>query len=198
MLTYLENEFSISISLDRDALDELGLGPDEPVSIGAKSLNNVKSAQALRLVLDPLELTYCIDGGVVVVTTQEEALTKLSLAVYDVRDLVTEGDYNSLIDIIASTIAPDTWADNGGGVAQIRSLPQRGCLVISQTTTAHGQIGDLLSALRQPAVNPNVNPARSGVSGGGGFGFGGGKGGGGFGGGAGAFAVPDAAVRSMQ
>jgi hypothetical protein len=32
-------------------------------------------------------------------------------------------DFDSLMDLIASTVAPDTWAENGGGEAEMRPFP---------------------------------------------------------------------------
>ncbi|HEX5471961.1 MAG TPA: hypothetical protein VFW73_08740, partial [Lacipirellulaceae bacterium] len=58
-------------------------------------------------------------------------------------------DFDSLIDLITSTVATDTWAENGGGQAEIRPFPTNLSLVISQTQAVHEQIADLLSQLRR-------------------------------------------------
>ncbi|MEO1495598.1 MAG: hypothetical protein AAFV43_00440 [Planctomycetota bacterium] len=58
-------------------------------------------------------------------------------------------DFDSLIDLIVSTVASDTWAENGGGTAEIRSFPTNLSLVISQTQAVHEQIADLLEQLRR-------------------------------------------------
>ncbi len=155
IVAFLSEEYDIPILLDTAALDELGIGTDEPVSI---SVRNIHFGQALRRMLEPLELTYVIDSGVVVVTSEEEALTKLRLAIYDVRDLLLQGDYDSLIEIITATIASDTWAENGGGEAEIRAYPQRGSLVISQTSSVHAEILGLFDALRSTSMDPDAKP----------------------------------------
>src|SRR5690606_6406610 len=46
-------------------------------------------------------------------------------------------DFDSLIDLIISTVAADTWAENGGGEAEIRPFPGNLSLVISQTQAVH-------------------------------------------------------------
>lgn len=153
--TYLSEEHDVPILLDTVALDELGIGADEPVGI---SIRNVRLGQAMRRILEPLELTYVIEGGVLLVTSEEEALSKLTVAVYDVRDLLLQGDYDPLIGIITATIAADTWAENGGGEAEIRAYPQRGSLVISQTTTVHEEIAGLLGAMRAAPLDPDATP----------------------------------------
>lgn len=85
VVDYLRSEYEIEIVLDVTALDELGLGPDEPIQV---NLRNVSLKSALRRMLEPLELTYVIDNEVLLVTTEEEALTKLAVKVYPVADLV--------------------------------------------------------------------------------------------------------------
>jgi general secretion pathway protein D len=58
-------------------------------------------------------------------------------------------DFDSLIDLIVSTVASETWAENGGGEAEIRPFPTNLSLVISQTQAVHEQIADLLEQLRR-------------------------------------------------
>jgi general secretion pathway protein D len=58
-------------------------------------------------------------------------------------------DFDSLIDLIVSTVANETWAENGGGEAEIRPFPTNLSLVISQTQAVHEQIADLLEQLRR-------------------------------------------------
>src|SRR6185295_9313060 len=58
-------------------------------------------------------------------------------------------DFDSLIDLIVSTVSQDTWAENGGGAAEIRPFPTNLSLVISQTQAVHEEIADLLQQLRR-------------------------------------------------
>jgi general secretion pathway protein D len=58
-------------------------------------------------------------------------------------------DFDSLIELITSTIASDTWAENGGGEAEIRAFPTNLSLVVSQTQSVHEEIADLLEQLRR-------------------------------------------------
>ena len=58
-------------------------------------------------------------------------------------------DFDSLIDLITATVANETWAENGGGQAEIRPFPTNLSLVISQTQAVHEQIADLLQQLRR-------------------------------------------------
>ena len=58
-------------------------------------------------------------------------------------------DFDSLIDLIVSTVSTDTWAENGGGEAEIRPFPTNLSLVVSQTQAVHEEIADLLQQLRR-------------------------------------------------
>jgi general secretion pathway protein D len=58
-------------------------------------------------------------------------------------------DFDSLIDLIVSTVATETWAENGGGEAEIREFPTNLSIVISQTQAVHEEIADLLEQLRR-------------------------------------------------
>jgi general secretion pathway protein D len=57
-------------------------------------------------------------------------------------------DFDTLIELITSTIAPDSW-DAVGGPGAVESFPTNLSLVISQTQDVHDQIADLLEQLRR-------------------------------------------------
>ncbi|MBP85394.1 MAG: general secretion pathway protein GspD [Planctomycetaceae bacterium] len=57
-------------------------------------------------------------------------------------------DFDTLIELITSTIQPDTW-DEVGGPGAIEPFPTNLSLVISQTQDVHEQIADLLEQLRR-------------------------------------------------
>jgi hypothetical protein len=202
VVAYLREEFEIEIQIDDQALEDLGIDIATPITT---KLHNISLRSALNLILTELELTYVITDEVLLITTQEEADTRLIVCVYPVRDLIDpqyqptkaekEGgsppEMVPIIDTIISTITYDTWSENGGGEAEIMAL-RPGLLVISQTQDIHEQIRNTLAAIRRGKQfaeqnQPAATPAE--VGGGGGFGwsgFGGEEGGfgnGGFGGG---------------
>jgi general secretion pathway protein D len=57
-------------------------------------------------------------------------------------------DFDTLIELITSTVATDSWEENGGNGA-IEPFPTNLSLVISQTQDVHEQIADLLEQLRR-------------------------------------------------
>jgi hypothetical protein len=144
----LQEEYDIPVQLDKPALEEIGLGADEPITV---KLQNISLLAALRLMLKTKQLTYIIQDEVLLITTPEEAEQDLVTCVYDVRGLIsgTHGKaFDELIDTIVSCVATDTWAENGGGEAEIRPL-KTGLLVISQTRAVHDEIRGLVAAIRQ-------------------------------------------------
>lgn len=56
------------------------------------------------------------------------------------------GKADEIMDIIRSTVEPDSWRETGGGDASIREL--NGQLIVFNTSDSHRQVADLLSQLR--------------------------------------------------
>ena len=69
----------------RAALDEIGISVEEPVTF---SISGISLRSALRLMLQPLQLTYLIQDEVLLITTPEAADQQLLICVYDVREIV--------------------------------------------------------------------------------------------------------------
>lgn len=59
-----------------------------------------------------------------------------------------QADFDTLIDLVVATIAPDTW-DDVGGEGSIQGFPTNLSLVVSNTQDVHEQIADLLEQLRR-------------------------------------------------
>jgi hypothetical protein len=103
------------------------------------------------LILKQLQLTYIIRDEVLLITTLDEAAAHLLTCVYDVRDLIdprSSKSVDDLIDTIVSCVSTQTWSENGGGEAEIKSL-KSGLFVISQTQAVHEEIGGLFAAIRK-------------------------------------------------
>jgi hypothetical protein len=92
-----------------------------------------------------------VRNEVLLITTEEEAERQLVTCVYDVEGLIDEGhpeSLDSLIDSIVTCVATETWAENGGGEAEVRPL-KPGLLVISQTQAVQEEVAGLLAAIRK-------------------------------------------------
>jgi hypothetical protein len=155
----LQQKFHVPMILATKKLEEAGVSPDTPLSISVPTL---PLGSVLRLMLKPVELTFSIRDGVVLITTPEDAEGQLLTRVYPVLDLVTGKrvtspktaaaftvrDYDSLIELIKATVSPDSW-DDVGGPGAIDCLDNAGSLVVSQTYEVQSQVAGLLTALRQ-------------------------------------------------
>jgi hypothetical protein len=148
VVTQLSDEYGIPIQLDRQALEEAGIGTDAPVNV---NLHNITLRSALKLALRHTNLTWVIGDEVLMITTQAEAEKHLDTCVYNIQGLIDDSDpkaVKALIDVICSCVASDSWAVNGGGQAEIRPLPS-GLLVVSHTPAVQEQVSALLSKIRK-------------------------------------------------
>jgi hypothetical protein len=147
VVNLIQEDYGIPIQIDDGALDATGKDPTEPVTV---TLRNISLRSALRLMLKSLQLTYIIRDEVLLITTPEEAEAQLRLCVYNVREFLpdtSDKSMDALIDTIVSCVSTETWAENGGGEAEIRPL-KPGLLVISQTQSVHEEISSLLKSIR--------------------------------------------------
>jgi hypothetical protein len=100
-------------------------------------------------------LDWVIDNETLVILTKDKANQCCVTRVYPARDLVQLPSTNdpgedsaSLIDLITSTIATQSWNDVGGpGTAHY--FTSVGTLVVTQTRDVHDQIERLLVTLRE-------------------------------------------------
>lgn len=223
---------NVNIYADPQGLSAEGVTSDTPITINLTEPVSLQSA--LRLILEPLRLSYVIQHEVLRITSEQTGDANVYTDVYNVADLVIPipnfvpgynvglpaaireahralgyngggssamgpftiaptdlqgnaninssvlaqsnsfgmqprsgsrpsqplgygtgsmggaalADFDTLIELITSTIAPDTW-DDVGGPGAIESFPTNLSLVISQTQDVHDQIADLLEQLRR-------------------------------------------------
>lgn len=163
VLKELGRQAGVTIHLDQSALDAVGLFADDlKVS---KNLKGLSLRSVLRHVLGDFELTFMYYEGVLLITTPEQAEAELVVMAYDVVDLIgakgarpEDYDYDSLIELIATTVAPDSW-DAVGGPGSISAY--RGTIIVSQTSEIHEQIAGLLSATREAKKIAAEHPDRA-------------------------------------
>jgi hypothetical protein len=157
---YLKDHYHIEIQLDTKALGDAGLGPDTPIT---KTVKGVSLRSALRMMLRELGLTYVVQNEVLLITTPEEAENRLETKTYPIGDLVLpagaskdeEADFDSLIDLIKSTVKPTTW-DDVGGPGSIAPFENGLSLVISQTQEVHEEVQAVLEQMRKATREPGV------------------------------------------
>ena len=151
----LQKELKINVHLDIKGLEDEAIDSQKLLSLKATDLTY---ESALNLLLEPELLTYTIRDEALYITTKSKSYDLIEVRVHEVADLVLidlddprEGaDYQGLIDIITSTVSPDTW-DTVGGRGSVREFRAAGIevLVFAQTRKVHEQTEMLLAKLRQ-------------------------------------------------
>ncbi len=84
-ITFLAEFHGINIILDKTKLTEEGVALDQPITL---KLQGVTLRSVLKLLLEPVQLTYMVENEVMKITTSASAADKLSTRVYPVGDLV--------------------------------------------------------------------------------------------------------------
>ena len=167
VVEYFMDFHDMQIQIDEPALKDIGLDTDESVS---KTLHGISLRSALNLVLRDLGLDWTIANEVLLITSPEVARTTMVTRVYDVGDLIlardSQGklwrDFDSMIDMLTSTIDPANW-EVVGGPGSIAPFEFRGAagLVVHQTPKVHHQVARLLDDLAKLAArHDDVYPDR--------------------------------------
>ncbi|MBX3413505.1 MAG: hypothetical protein KF708_12515 [Pirellulales bacterium] len=147
VLRFMEDLHKTQIVFDKKGLEEIGVSPE---SLVTQDLHDVPLYLALDLMLDELGATWTTRDGLIVVTTEEAThATKI----YPLGDLLEqhvsgEPDYQAMTELVTSTIAPESWKENGAQ-GSIRSYA--GTLVIYQSAPVHRKIERFLAELRVAA-----------------------------------------------
>jgi hypothetical protein len=165
----------ITIRLSKK-IEDAGVQPDQRVTISAR---DVSAETFLTLVLRDLNLSLIVKHDALLVTTTEDAQSPENMVtrVYPVADLVelvripasqgggVEMDFDSIIDMITSTVEPDSWQDVGGP-GSITGFENSRSLVISNRRDLHQRIAALIVTLRRSkglqgirAFQPQVDPS---------------------------------------
>jgi hypothetical protein len=125
-------------------------------------VSDIPFKSLLALALEPHDLAWTIRHEVLIVTNRDEAEANLVTRVHDVFDLVVETAdrddpaatdvvyFDSLIELIESSIHPDAW-DATGGPGAIDGFSHRSIvtLVVSQTPQIQHEISAMLDSLRE-------------------------------------------------
>ena len=151
VIDFLKERHGIEIQLDRNAMNDENIGSDAPIT---KNIKGISLESALDLMLGDLKLTYVVRDEVLLITSKAVAEHLLSTKTYPVADLVARedgaalgDDFQSLTELIMSSIGPTTW-DEVGGPGSIQEFRNARAIVISQTFAIHCQIERLLAGVR--------------------------------------------------
>jgi hypothetical protein len=147
-MQFYSEKHNIPVVIDVRALDEVGIGSDTPITLNAKQ---APLRLLLRRMLRDVELTTLIADEVLIITTPETAEARLDTRLYPMNDLAEETgriDFDEVIQVLTTTVEPDSWSDVGGpGAIEVLTSPP--ALVISQTSDVHTRVAGLLTELRR-------------------------------------------------
>ncbi len=153
---YIETESGIRVQIDHYALRDAGIDRATPITL---NLRNISLRNGLKFLLNEQRLTYLVDNGTLLITTQEDGQKNLETKCYPVRDLVTRKDAfgeestdnDSLVELITGIVRGPSW-DTVGGAGTVSAFA--GTLIASQTAEIQEEVAQLLAVLRQARENP--------------------------------------------
>jgi len=152
VIEYLQTLTGQTILLDKQAMEEAGVKYDSPITMKNKS---VTLRTALRKVLGDLGLAYVIKDGSIQVTSPLRAKETLTTRTYYLGDLAFVTDFrvtavvtqlqalqnaSQIMDVIQSSIDPQSWKVNGGN-GTIVFDPRTLSLVVKQSAEVHLMLG---------------------------------------------------------
>ncbi len=149
----------VPITLDPDAMRQLGVGPQDPISI---KLESTTLGQALQALAEKRGMTITADGSVVV--TSPDAFREKSKKVrYAVADLAGDdrAAAEQLTELVRRFIAPESWRADAGSRKTIAVEP--GALVVTQTGDVQQQVlafCEKLRVARQQPLRSREKPER--------------------------------------
>jgi hypothetical protein len=175
LLAELSQWSTIPITLDADALRELSIAPDVPITVSVKETT---IAGVLEEVLGPLELSYSVVGHQLLIgRPRADELRRVRYNVADLAGDTPEG-MNQFAALIHAMVDPTSWKDAvGNGVPSgPRAVPgtshvmgagssrwSDGALVVEQNESAHAQMLVFCEKLRLARGLPlrsKLDPAR--------------------------------------
>jgi hypothetical protein len=153
-VAYLKDFHQIEIQMDEPALQAAGVGKDTPVT---RNLSGLPLNSSLKLLLEPIGLTYLVRDGVLMITTEDAASKHLELKVYDVtKSIGPEVKAEEIAVVLASLNHPQMMGGGmgggmGGAVAKttdVRIVPFRNLLIVRASQREHEEIAALFGELQ--------------------------------------------------
>lgn len=159
-IDYLSTLSNQPIIVDKGALKDADISYDAPVNF---KLKNVSLRTVLRKMLSDYGLAYVIKDQTIFVTTAAKAKEMMVVRSYPIGDLITanggqglnplawglapgltqaqmQQNVNGIIEMIQSTIEPDSWKANGGAGSIAFYAPTMS-LVVRQSAEVHAMMG---------------------------------------------------------
>jgi hypothetical protein len=141
---------TLPITLDADALRQVGAGPRDPISL---RLESTTVGEALQAVAAKRGLAVTVENGQVILATPAEQRETLRTVPYTVSDL-TGDDKAATAEFAAllrKLVVPESWQGAAGrGTIEAK----QGSLVVTQTRDIHEQVVAFCEKLRNARKKP--------------------------------------------
>jgi hypothetical protein len=182
VLDQFRQSTGINIVADEPALTEAGVSLQRPITL---RVDGLPLKQTLQMLLHQAHLSYVVQDGVVLITTESQARGKLTCRIHPVGDLLSPADplilpigqsdvflgwsmhtpagmrlldetpEETLINLITDSIEPASWCDSGG-LGTIDYFATGKSLVVNQTPDVQEQVANLLCQLRHSCKDENT------------------------------------------
>lgn len=141
---------TLPITLDADALRQVGASPRDHVSV---KVDSATVEQVLAAIADQHGLAVAVDNGQVLITTPADFRQTLKRIRYTVSDLTGDDKKSTaqFATLIQTMVAPETW-EPAGGRGNISTTDA--ALVVNQTAAVHQQILVFCEKLRNARHKP--------------------------------------------
>ncbi|MFK7734433.1 MAG: hypothetical protein AB8B50_00295 [Pirellulaceae bacterium] len=138
----IADDQNIPVWINTSELDLLGVDANVPITL---NLPSIDLRSALRLMLDPLDLTYIVRNSVLEITTNHSAESDPRIAYYDLSWVIDRSDQAiELVSAIQIHIDPECWLPNGG-VSAISCVGQT--MIVSASFSTQDKIREMLGKL---------------------------------------------------
>ncbi|WP_197455866.1 RNA polymerase sigma factor [Stieleria neptunia] len=180
-VSQLSQTLDLPIVIDKRSLEDIGIDADVPVDADVYPLSGY---DLISLILRQHDLVLTAKDNLLTVVADDIDSRYLLGRVYWLEGIGIGGDFDSLMDLMETTINPDTWEAMGGASTMSPAPGNRPGLVVSTTYQTHRQIEQLLQTLRENSFGldavaeevevaiPVYQTGFGGAVGGGGGGFG--------------------------
>lgn len=156
-VAFLRDYHDIEIQLDEPALQAAGVGKDTPVT---RNLEDLPLGSSLKLLLEPLGLTYLVRDGVLMVTTEPAAAKYLELKVYDVaKHIGPEVRAEEVAIMLSSLNHPQLVGGGMGGgsdpprpISEVRVVPFLNLLIVRASQHEQEELVSLFAEMKRLLV----------------------------------------------
>ena len=154
-LNYLKDLHGISVWIDKEAMSADGIATDTQVNL---NLSSISLRSALRLLLEPLALTYVIEHEVMKVTTQKAADKTILTRTYPVGDLFSSREEAE--ELVESLVCGLGLTQKGKeGPRPLAASVPSGAIIARMSRPQNDQLLQLLRDLREAKALVPKRPA---------------------------------------